>query len=67
MKEKNVDLEEAKTLLQGEYKLNYATSACEIALNGSRVRGNLKVRPSEKSKIIEKPFLLGKKKFQRFY
>jgi len=57
--ENNIDLEDAKSLLQGEYKLNYATTSCQIGLNGSRVAGNLKVRPSEKSKIIEKPFLFG--------
>jgi len=59
LKEKNVDLEDAKTLLQGEYKLNYATNTCQMGLNGSRVPGNLKIRPHENSKIIEKPFLLG--------
>lgn len=59
LKENNVDLEDAKNLLKGEYKLNYAANTCHIGLNGSRVPGNLKVRPSEKSKIIEKPFLLG--------
>jgi len=59
LKENNVDLEDAKNLLKGEYKLNYATNTCEIGLNGARVLGNLKVRPSEKSKIIEKPFLIG--------
>jgi len=59
LKENNVDLEDAKNLLKGEYKLNYATNTCEMGLNGSRVPGNLKVRPSEKSMIIEKPFLIG--------
>jgi len=59
IKEKAIDLEAAKTLLKDEYKVNYATNTCTIGLNGSRVPGNLKVRPSEKSKIIEKPFLFG--------
>jgi hypothetical protein len=59
IKDENIDLEDAKSLLQGEYKLNYATTNCQIGLNGSRVAGNLKVRPNEKSKIIEKPFLFG--------
>jgi len=59
LKENNVDLEDAKSLLKDEYKLNFASSTCNIGLNGSRVPGNLKVRPSEKSKIIEKPFLFG--------
>jgi len=59
MKDTNLDLEDAKSLLTGEYKLGYATNTCGIALNGYRVAGNLKVRPSEKSKIIEKPFLFG--------
>jgi len=59
MKDTNKDLEEAKSLLTGEYKLGYATNTCSIGLNGYRVAGNLKVRPSEKSKIIEKPFLFG--------
>jgi len=59
IKENNVDLEDVKSLLQGEHKLNYAASTCQIGVNGSRVVGNLKVRPSEKSKIIEKPFLFG--------
>ena len=60
IKEKAIDLEAAKSLLKDEYKVNYATNTCTIGLNGARVPGNLKVRPSEKSKIIEKPFLFGK-------
>jgi len=60
IKEKAIDLEAAKSLLKDEYKVNYATNTCTIGLNGARVPGNLKVRPNEKSKIIEKPFLFGK-------
>jgi len=59
MKDTNIDLEDAKSLLTGEYKLGYATNTCGIGLNGYRVAGNLKVRQSEKSQIIEKPFLFG--------
>jgi len=59
LKENNMDLDAAKTLLKDEYKINYATTSCTIGLNGSRVPGNLKVRPDENSKIIEKPFLFG--------
>lgn len=32
-----------------------------MQLNGTNLIGNLKVRPNEKSCIIEKPFLCGKK------
>jgi hypothetical protein len=59
IKEENTKLDDAQSLLQGDYKLNYATNSCQIGLNGSKVAGNLKVRPSNKSKIIEKPFLFG--------
>lgn len=33
-----------------------------MQLNGTELIGNLKVRPNEKSSIIEKPFLCGKSK-----
>ena len=67
IKEKAIDLEAAKSLLKDEYKANYATNTCTIGLNGSRVPGNLKVRPSEKSKILEKPFLFGKFSFIKIF
>jgi len=59
IQQRNVDLETAKGFLKGEDLINFAKSTNIVGLNGNRVNGNLKVRPSDKSKIIEKAFLFG--------
>jgi len=56
---KNANLEDAKSLLKKEYKINFASQSVKIQLNGTALKGNLKVRPDSKSKIIQKPFLYG--------